>query len=79
MPTWLLAVSSKAWGWLGGAVAVAGAVLLGLAKAKQAGVDAQSAAQAKQDREAANVRITEEANAARAADPAAELHKRWGR
>lgn len=79
MPVWLLAVPGRVWGWLAGAGAVAGAVLVGLAKAKTAGVTQQVAVQAAADREAARVRIEEDARAARAADPAGELRARWGR
>jgi hypothetical protein len=79
MPIWLLAVPGRVWGWLAGAGAIAGAVLMGLAKAKTAGVAQQVAVQAAEDREAARVRIEEDARAARAADPVGQLRSRWSR
>jgi hypothetical protein len=79
MPIWLAAIPSKVWGWLLGAGALIGALVVGWVKARADGAASQAAAQAEADREAARVRIDEEARAARVVDPAGELRGRWQR
>lgn len=79
MPGWLSAIPSRLWAWMAGGAAVVGAVLAGLAQARRSGVADQVAAQARQDMEATRARIDVENDAARVADPNAELHRAWKR
>ena len=79
MIAWLVGLSGRAQAWLAGIAAalVAGAWLL--LAVHRGGRDAERGAQAQRDMEAVNVRVEEDARAARTADPAAELRRRWGR
>lgn len=79
MPAWLLAVPGKVWTW---AAAVGGAIIGALVlytTIRQGGRDAERAAQLGRNVESARARIEEDAAADRAADPAGELRRRWGR
>lgn len=79
MPAWLLAVPGKVYAW---AAAIAGAIVAALVlytTIRQGGRDAQKADDLQHDMEAARARIDQDAAAARTADPAGELRRRWGR
>ena len=79
MIAWLAVLSGRAQAWLVGVAAALAAGAWLLLTVRQGGRDAERGAQAQRDMEAVNARVEEDARAARAADPAAELQRRWGR
>jgi hypothetical protein len=75
----LTGLPGRIWTYVAAVLAALAAGAWLLLIARQAGRDAERAAQATWEREAVHARMEAEGGAARAVDPAAELLRRWGR